>query len=111
MNGGEIHVRRWVATVVVLAALVGGVFLASGLRHWTGRELVGAENLPLAVEHNAVPVPLSSFSNGFASVLKPVLPAVVNIHSSKVVKNRQQTMPFFNDPFFQQFFGNGQNGG
>ncbi len=110
MNGGEIHVRRWVATAVVIAALVGGIFLASGLRHWTGREIVGAESLPLTIEHNATPVPLSSFSNGFASVLKPVLPAVVNIHSSKVVKQRQQTMPFFNDPFFQQFFG-GQGGG
>jgi serine protease Do len=106
----EIHVRRWVATTVVLAALAGGIFLASGLRHWTGRETVGAESLPVSMERNAVPVPLSSFSNGFASVLKPVLPAVVNIHSSKVVKNRQQeTMPFFNDPMFQQFFGgNGQ---
>jgi serine protease Do len=108
MNGGEIHVRRWVATAVVTAALVGGAFLASGLRHWTGRETVGAagSGLPVSVEHNAVPVPLSSLSNGFASVLKPVLPAVVNIHSSKVVKQRQETMPFFNDPFFQQFFGN-----
>lgn len=106
MNAGEIHIRRWVAIAVVIAALVGGGFLASGLRHWTGHDFVGAESLPVAVEHNAVPVPLSSFSNGFASVLKPVLPAVVNIHSSKVVKQRQQTMPFFNDPFFQQFFGN-----
>lgn len=113
MNGGEFHVRRWVATAVVVAALIGGVFLASGLRHWTGREIVGAESLPVTVEHNATPVPLSSLSNGFASVLKGVLPAVVNIHSSKVVKSRQQTMPFFNDPFFQQFFGDqgGQGGG
>ena len=105
MNGSELRVRRWVATVVILAALIGGGLLASGLRHWTGREIVGANGLPLAVERNAVPVPLSSFSNGFASVLKPVLPAVVNIHSSKVVKQRQETLPFFNDPFFQQFFG------
>ncbi|MGH9572801.1 MAG: Do family serine endopeptidase [Candidatus Acidiferrales bacterium] len=113
MNGGEIHVRRWVATAVVVAALIGGVFLASGLRHWTGHEIVGAESLPVTVEHNATPVPLSSLSNGFASVLKGVLPAVVNIHSSKVVKSRQQTLPFFNDPFFQQFFGDqgGQGGG
>ncbi|HKV48225.1 MAG TPA: DegQ family serine endoprotease [Candidatus Acidoferrales bacterium] len=110
MNGGEIHVRRWVATAVVVAALIGGVFLASGLRHWTGHEIVGAESLPVTVEHNATPVPLSSLSNGFASVLKGVLPAVVNISSSKVVKSRQQTMPFFNDPFFQQFFGD-QGGG
>jgi len=109
MNGSHIQVRRWVATVVVLAALIGGGFLASGLRHWSGRETVGAETLPVTMERNAVPVPLSTFSNGFASVLKPVLPAVVNIHSSKVVKQRQETMPFFNDPFFQQFFGGGDD--
>src|ERR1700722_10087919 len=51
--------------------------------------------------------------NGFSAVLKPVLPAVVNIHTSKVVKAKpQQDMPFLNDPFFQQFFGNrgGQGG-
>ena len=107
---GEIHIRRWVATAVVIAALAGGVFLASGLRHWTGREIVGAESLPVTVEHNATPVPLSSLSNGFASVLKGVLPAVVNINSSKVVKSRQQTLPFFNDPFFQQFFGDQGSG-
>ncbi|HTZ73743.1 MAG TPA: DegQ family serine endoprotease [Candidatus Aquilonibacter sp.] len=106
MHGGEIHIRRWVATVVVIAALVGGVFLASGLRHWTGREIVGAATLPVTVEHNAAAVPLGNFKNGFASVLEPVLPAVVNIHSSKVIKQRQGTLPFFNDPFFQQFFGN-----
>jgi serine protease Do len=111
MNGSHLHVRRWVATVVVLAALIGGGFLASGLRHWTGHEIVGAETLPVTMERNAVPVPLSTFSNGFASVLKPVLPAVVNIHSARVVKQRQETMPFFNDPFFQQFFGDqGQQG-
>jgi serine protease Do len=51
------------------------------------------------------PVPLGNFSNGFASVLKPALPAVVNIHTSKVVKARQSQMPFFNDPSFRQFFG------
>jgi serine protease Do len=109
MNGSHIQVRRWVATVAVLAALVGGGFIASGLRHWSGRETVGAETLPVTMERNAVPVPLSTFSNGFASVLKPVLPAVVNIHSSKVVKQRQEQMPFFNDPFFQQFFGGGDD--
>ena len=72
MKGSEIHIRRWVATIVVLAALVGGGILATGLRNWTGRNTVGANSLPVTVEHNAVPVPLSSFSNGFASVLKPV---------------------------------------
>jgi serine protease Do len=43
---------------------------------------------------------------GFADVIKPVLPAVVNISSSRLVKPQgNQLNPFFNSPFFQQFFG------
>jgi serine protease Do len=45
---------------------------------------------------------------GFAPVVKEVLPDVVNISSSKVVRTPNQFsegMP--NDPFFQQFFGQG----
>jgi len=49
---------------------------------------------------------LGSLSNGFASILKPALPAVVNISSSKVVKSRGENSQMFNDPFFRQFFGN-----
>ncbi len=48
-----------------------------------------------------------SFLNGFAPVAKRVLPAVVNIASSKVVRSAGQgsQSPFFSDPFFRQFFG------
>jgi len=105
MNSNQISVRRWVAVAVIAAALVGGGILAVGLRNWSSNSIVGAANLPMKMDMNAPPVPLGNFMNGFASVLKPALPAVVNIHSSKVVKQRQ-AMPFFNDPFFQQFFGN-----
>ena len=55
---------------------------------------------------NALPVSLGNFANGFSAVLKPALPAVVNISSSRVVKpGRNQMSPMFNDPFFRQFFG------
>ncbi len=106
MNSSELHIRRWVAVLVILAAIAGGVFLAIGVRNWSGESVYGATKLPVTVAPSQPPVPLSDFANGFASVLKPVLPAVVNIHSSKVVRQRNQFMPFFNDPFFQQFFGN-----
>jgi serine protease Do len=45
---------------------------------------------------------------GFAPVVKEVLPNVVNISSSKVVRTPNQ-MPegMQSDPFFQQFFGQG----
>ena len=42
--------------------------------------------------------------NTFAPVVKRVLPAVVNISSSKMVKTPAMNMPEM-DPFFRQFFG------
>lgn len=42
--------------------------------------------------------------NTFAPVVKRVLPAVVNISSSKMVKTQSMNMPEM-DPFFRQFFG------
>jgi len=46
------------------------------------------------------PGPLTSFS----PVVKRSMPAVVNISSSKVVRN-QQSPDMFDDPIFRQFFG------
>lgn len=48
-----------------------------------------------------------SFTNGFVPVARKVLPAVVNIASSKIVRSPDQgtSSPFFADPFFRQFFG------
>jgi serine protease Do len=48
-----------------------------------------------------------SFVNGFVPVVKQVLPAVVNIASSKIIRSPGQgpSAPFFSDPFFRQFFG------
>ncbi len=40
----------------------------------------------------------------FAPVVKRAMPAVVNISSTKVVKEQPQ-QGFFDDPFFRQFFG------
>src|SRR5882672_715247 len=44
---------------------------------------------------------------GFAPIVKAVLPDVVNISTSKVVRGQAQQIPegMFNDPFFRQFFG------
>jgi serine protease Do len=49
--------------------------------------------------------------SSFAPVVKAVLPTVVNISSSKVVRTPNQVWgPMPMDPFFQQFFGDGPNG-
>src|SRR5580658_7183955 len=106
MESRVLKIRRWVATVVVLVALAGGALLSQGVRNWTDHTVFGAPRSPIAVTQNALPVSLGNFANGFSAVLKPALPAVVNISSSKVVKpGRNQMSPMFNDPFFRQFFG------
>jgi serine protease Do len=113
MSTNEVRIRRWVATVVVLAAIIGGIAIDIGIRHWGGRTVFGAPSLDIKTAHDTNAVALGSLQNGFASILKPVLPAVVNISSSKVVKSKGENSPLFNDPFFRQFFGNqfgqGQN--
>ena len=105
MKNDTIQIRRWAATVILLAALIGGGLLASSLKNWTGHAVVGAAPATVPMAKEALPISLGSFTNGFSSVLKPALPAVVNIHTSKVVKQKQGMNPFGNDPFFRQFFG------
>ena len=41
----------------------------------------------------------------FAPIVKKVAPSVVNIYSTRFVKERLLRNPMFNDPFFRQFFG------
>ena len=41
----------------------------------------------------------------FAPVVKKVAPSVVNIYSTHIIHMRPYRNPFFNDPWFRQFFG------
>ncbi len=100
------NVRRSVAVIALLIALgIGGIAGVWAFGH--GRSTVfGAPNVPFAVAADHA-INVGPFINGFASVVKPALPAVVNISTSKIVKaeNSTQGSPMFNDPFFKQFFG------
>ena len=104
MNNRFLQIRRSVALVSLAASLVIGAALA-----WTinssGRTVLGAGSpVTLRIAGNAPAGPVN-FNEGFASVVEPLLPAVVNISTSKVVKNTKSQNPF-SDPFFRQFFGN-----
>jgi serine protease Do len=50
-----------------------------------------------------------SFESGLTPVVERVVPAVVNISSEKIVRfaDSGPTSPFFFDPFFREFFGEG----
>jgi serine protease Do len=54
----------------------------------------------------AVPQSRAEISLSFAPVVREAAPAVVNIYTKRVVKQRSIS-PLFDDPFFKRFFGEG----
>jgi serine protease Do len=96
-------VRRWVIIVgAILALSIGAIAgLIVSANNSSGQATAffvasGSERLLDQV----------SFATGFASIVKAALPAVVNISSSKVVRQEGGPWaPFFDDPFFRRFFG------
>ena len=82
---------------VVLAAVLG-----VGCVALVGAERLGALNPPATLKFASPEEPASH--NSFAPVVKRVLPAVVSVSSTKVVKTRANA-PDELDPLFRQFFG------
>ncbi len=67
----------------------------------------GTANAGLQVPQSSRQMQLS-----FAPLVKKTTPAVVNIYAKRIVRGRVRSIsPFFNDPFFSQFFNGGQFGG
>ena len=98
----------WLLIVILLCLVVGGLLRARIFRLPWYQAAIGngvGHQVALRIAQDDPPVSLGDFKNGFSSVIDPALPAVVNISSTKVVK--QQNVPnVFDDPFFRQFFGN-----
>ncbi|HZP34510.1 MAG TPA: DegQ family serine endoprotease [Candidatus Acidoferrales bacterium] len=90
---------------IIVAVLVIGGFARWRMFRVPGERVYGAPKVALNIATNTQPLSLGEFKNGFASVIDPDLPAVVNISSTKVVKRQNQLPDFFSDPFFRQFFG------
>ncbi|HSB76982.1 MAG TPA: DegQ family serine endoprotease [Terriglobales bacterium] len=89
--------------VAILVLVVGGV-LGWVIPAWAGMRN-GPGVVPVYVNASGSTAGPPN-SMGFADVVKGVLPAVVNISSSRLIKPQgKQLNPFFSDPFFQQFFG------
>jgi serine protease Do len=63
----------------------------------------------VALADQTVPSSQQQIQLSFAPVVRQVAPAVVNIYTRKVIQE-QMTSPFFNDPFFRQFFGDDADG-
>src|SRR5574341_1189810 len=87
--------------ILVGAGVVIGFTLASDLG-WL--RLGEAQNQMKAAER----APMLGGAPNFVEVSKAVTPAVVNVSTTRVVKNEEGNgpgNPFFEDPFFRRFFG------
>jgi serine protease Do len=86
-----------------LFAVIANVFALVVLFHVTSW---GRETGP-AIKVETTPVNRDAkLGVSFAPVVKKTAPSVVNIYSTHVVHMRSFRNPFFDDPFFRQFFGN-----
>src|SRR5580698_8178770 len=104
MRNGFIKGRRSIVTAAMVAAMAVTGFY--GLR--------AAELGKLPFVNPAPTIKTATRSEaaagrGYSAVVKRVVPAVVNISSSKVVKQAAMESPQGVDPFFRQFFGNDFN--
>jgi Do/DeqQ family serine protease len=66
---------------------------------------VGLWHGPAAAQRREVPPSHAALQYSYSPIVKKAAPAVVNVYVRSRVK--AFTSPFANDPFFQQFFGNG----
>src|SRR5947207_7944711 len=98
--------------LLALVALLGGaaawVASSSAFEKSSKRPSISinVNNSPLARE--------TKLTSSFAPVTKRVAPTVVNVFTTKTVRNQMPGFtPFFDDPFFRRFFGQpfGDNGG
>jgi Do/DeqQ family serine protease len=60
---------------------------------------------PAPTAANAAPPTLAVAQNSYADVVSRVAPAVITVRADRRVRAAQQ-FPFFDDPFFRDFFGN-----
>jgi serine protease Do len=105
VRGEAIRVSRWVAVASLVLALGVGGALTAAATAFSSRHSSPSIALAVAPAASSVIEP-ASLGTGFTPVVERALPAVVNVSSSRTVKtNGTQATPFFNDPFFRQFFG------
>ena len=92
------------AVVIGTGILLVGAALGLGVASWAGHPVIDGARVPVYITQvRGAESAVSANGMGFAPLFQAALPAVVSITSSRVVKVPQN--PFFNDPFFQQFFG------
>src|SRR4029453_12008605 len=99
--------RFSLAIIFTTVGLVAGIVLTGRIRatNTAIAQPVTPEATTAETQRPGAPAPAPGVTAGpdFTRVAEQTVRAVANISSIQVV--RQRTSPFFNDPFFQQFFG------
>lgn len=93
---------------LVLSLLAGLVFVGVSFQVIGGRSVAALASPAIAqVPAAQVPTPteVRGGHNFVSAAVQRVGPAVVRIDTERTVSTRFQTDPFFDDPFFRQFFG------
>jgi serine protease Do len=105
--------RPFVRLAVLAAILIPLAVVAMSATSWwegghTPSSLARAPMVVTVASTTPQPWNAATLQKGFSAILKPAISAVVNVSSSKLVRNQDNggLAPFFDDPFFRQFFGN-----
>ena len=108
--------RGWIGNARFMVGLSAGIFLSLGVivglivasnggwfPWWHSDSASRSSSTLRMAEVNAAPPQ----EQGFVGVAKSATPAVVNISTTRVIKGPSGApmTPFFEDPFFRQFFG------
>lgn len=84
------------------SAIIGGAIVFTTVQLTSlGRET----NAPPEIKVDSTPLERETHGvTSYAPIIKRAAPSVVNIYSTRIVREREMN-PFFNDPFFRHFFG------
>src|SRR6266542_2147986 len=91
----------------LVIALLTGVAAAGWVAASGGFERSGNKRPTVTVAVSGTPLGRQTkFTASFSPVVKKVAPSVVNVFTTKTVRNPwPEVTPFFDDPFFRRFFG------
>ncbi len=99
--------KRWFAAGLIFIGIVVGIIFASNF-NWTTKGLASRNNNPVILGSQQSPsedvLRLQNTGKAFTAVSKAVLPTVVSISTSRIIKRSPADNQFF-APLFKNFFG------
>lgn len=101
MKPKKVLITAVLAAFVAGIAFTGGIFFASG-NYWLDQVLGGPKNPPATDTNNTSSLP-GVGPDVISKIVDKTGPAVVKIET--YVTTKQRSDPFFDDPFYREFFG------